>query len=66
MAQDNHGIVDFLVQAGASAEHLRLEDHGIHGNGHLMMMEKNSGAIAALIHRWIERKLGSEAKVGTA
>ncbi len=23
MAADNHGMVDYLVQAGASAEHLR-------------------------------------------
>jgi pimeloyl-ACP methyl ester carboxylesterase len=61
MAQDNHGVVEFLAQAGASAEHLRLEDHGIHGNGHMMMMEKNSDAIAGLICRWIEQTLGAEA-----
>lgn len=53
MAQDNHGVVDFLVQAGVPAELLRLEDHGVRGNGHAMMLEKNSDAVAAVIERWI-------------
>lgn len=53
MAVDNHGIVDFLAQAGASIEHLRLEDHGINGNGHAMMLETNSDAIAEVIAGWI-------------
>lgn len=48
-----HGIVDFLNQAGAQAGHLRLEEAGIHGNGHLMMMEKNSDTIAAALVRWL-------------
>jgi hypothetical protein len=33
----DHGTADFLVQAGVPAVHLRLEDNGLHGNGHLMM-----------------------------
>ncbi len=53
MAADNHGTVDFLRQAGASVEHLRLEDHGVHGNGHAMMLERNSGEVAAVIERWV-------------
>ena len=32
---------------------MRLEDHGIRGNGHMMMLEKNSDEIAALLERWI-------------
>ncbi len=48
-----HGVVDFLNQAGAQAGHLRLEEAGIHGNGHLMMMEKNSDVIAAALVRWL-------------
>jgi len=56
MAHDNHGIVDYLVQAGASAEHLRTEDLGLHGNGHAMMLEKNSDDVAAVLHRWIVSK----------
>lgn len=49
----DHGTVDFLLQAGVRAVHLRLEDNGLHGNGHLMMQEKNSDAIAALLAQWI-------------
>ena len=56
MAADNHGIVDFLAQAGATIEHLRLEDVGIHGNGHAMMLETNSDEIAQVIQDWIEEK----------
>ena len=52
-AQVDWGVVDFLAQAGATVEHLRLEAHGIHGNGHLMMLEKNNAEIAALLAEWI-------------
>lgn len=48
-----HGVVDFLNQAGAQAGHLRLEEAGIHGNGHMMMLEKNSDAIAGALIRWL-------------
>jgi pimeloyl-ACP methyl ester carboxylesterase len=34
--------VDFLVQAGCDAVHLRLADYGVHGNGHFMMLEENA------------------------
>ncbi|MWB79033.1 alpha/beta fold hydrolase [Pseudooceanicola sp. 216_PA32_1] len=53
MSADNHGTVDFLAQAGAEVAHLRLEQHGIHGNGHAMMLERNSREIAALIEGWL-------------
>lgn len=56
MTLDNHGMVDFLEQAGAQVEHLRLEDIGIHGNGHAMMLEKNSDDIAAALHRWLTQQ----------
>jgi len=54
-ALSGHGVVDYLVQAGVAAEHLRLGDIGISGNGHLMMLEENAGAISASITAWIER-----------
>ena len=56
MSMENHGIVDFLSQAGAEVDHLRLESLGIHGNGHAMMLEKNSGHIAAALDQWIRDK----------
>jgi len=57
MAQDNHGMVDFLAQAGCRAEHLRLEDVGVHGNGHMIMSETNSDDAAAVIDRWIGERV---------
>jgi pimeloyl-ACP methyl ester carboxylesterase len=53
MSMDNHGMVDFLAQAGADVAHMRLEQHGVHGNGHAMMLERNSSGIAALIAGWL-------------
>ena len=61
MATDNHGIVDFLEQAGAAVEHLRLEECGIRGNGHAMMLERNSDDIARVLHEWVVRQ-----QLGTA
>lgn len=50
---DGHGTVDFLRQAGVKVQHVRLEDHGIHGNGHEMIMETNSDEIAEFVRRWV-------------
>jgi hypothetical protein len=55
----DHGTVDFLTQAGVKAVHLRLEENGIHGNGHLMMQEKNSDAVAAFLENWIAEHVAS-------
>ncbi len=52
-AAEDHGTADFLRQAGAQVEHLRLEERGIHGNGHAMMLELNSDAVAAVLADWI-------------
>ncbi|KAM0421398.1 hypothetical protein ACHAPT_010752 [Fusarium lateritium] len=44
----------FLRQAGCSkTQHLELADAGIHGNGHMMFMEKNSDVIQAVLERWV-------------
>ncbi|KAL5327580.1 hypothetical protein ACEPPN_005281 [Leptodophora sp. 'Broadleaf-Isolate-01'] len=48
---------EFLVQAGVPAERLRLEDVGIHGNGHLQFMEMNSDDIATVLEAWISSKV---------
>lgn len=50
----DHCNVDFLKQAGVQVEHLRLENVGIHGNGHMHFLEKNSlEIIAYLEEHWI-------------
>ncbi|KAE8147585.1 Alpha/Beta hydrolase protein [Aspergillus avenaceus] len=46
--------VKFLKQAGVSAEHMQLGELGIHGNGHMVFMEKNSDEVAEQIQKWIE------------
>ncbi|KAK3187184.1 hypothetical protein K4F52_004088 [Lecanicillium sp. MT-2017a] len=47
--------VMFMLQAGLSLEWMRLEQHSIFGNGHLMFLETNSNEIAALLFDWINR-----------
>lgn len=46
--------VKYLQQAGVQTQHLYLADKGIHGNAHLMFLEKNSDQIANLLMNWIE------------
>jgi hypothetical protein len=38
-------------------DHVRLESVGIHGNGHMMMLERNNFAIAAYMETWLRTKL---------
>jgi hypothetical protein len=49
--------VDYLSRTGVRAEFPRLADHGLHGNGHMMMLEKNTPAIAALLGEWLTARL---------
>lgn len=46
--------VKFLKQAGVPAEQLNLADKGIHGNGHLVFLEKNSDQVADLLLTWLQ------------
>ncbi|KAI0885494.1 alpha/beta-hydrolase [Annulohypoxylon maeteangense] len=58
-AQYDWGVARFLRQAGvAKSEYMRLAEKGIYGNGHMMMMEKNSDEVAAEIVRWIDGAIG--------
>lgn len=56
-AQYDQCTSQFLTGAGVANEHLRLESIGIHGNGHVMMLEKNSDEIAGVIANWLEKKV---------
>lgn len=47
--------VEWLNQAGVAAARIRLEDAGIHGNGHMLMLEKNNFEIAKLLDNWIRK-----------
>jgi hypothetical protein len=50
----DHCTARYLQQAGVATDFVRLADKGIRGNGHMMMLEKNNGRIAALIGGWIK------------
>ena len=47
-----HCTVRYLEQAGVRPTWIELGKAGIHGNGHMMMLEKNSDAVAGVIERW--------------
>ncbi len=53
---DDH-TVEFLKQAGCDVERVRLADHGVHGNGHGMMMERNNREALQVILDWLGRRL---------
>jgi pimeloyl-ACP methyl ester carboxylesterase len=48
----DHCTAKYLDQAGVKNSFVRLADHGIRGNGHMMMLEKNNLEIAAFIRGW--------------
>ena len=43
----------YLTQAGVKNTYIRLADRGIHGNGHMMMLERNNLAIAGVMQAWL-------------
>jgi pimeloyl-ACP methyl ester carboxylesterase len=53
----DHCTAAYLTQAGVPITFLRLEDVGIRGNGHMMMLEKNSDRIAGVIEDWLKESL---------
>src|SRR5215471_12907554 len=53
-ASYDHCTSQYLAQAGVKNTFIRLADRGIKGNGHMMMLEKNNLAIAAVIADWLK------------
>lgn len=53
MREANAKAARFLDAQGFSAEHIQLEEHGITGNGHMMMSETNNDKIAELLLHWL-------------
>jgi pimeloyl-ACP methyl ester carboxylesterase len=47
-------IADWLNENGAKADFWYLGDRGVSGNGHMLMIESNSDAVAKLILSWVE------------
>jgi pimeloyl-ACP methyl ester carboxylesterase len=56
-ATNDHCNASYLEQAGVRNTHLRLEDLGIHGNGHMMMLEKNNQVVAGVLADWLDKAL---------
>jgi pimeloyl-ACP methyl ester carboxylesterase len=48
-----HCTINYLKQAGVQPSWIDLGKQGVHGNGHMMMLEKNNLQIAALIDKWM-------------
>jgi hypothetical protein len=51
--------VEFLKQAGCQVEMLRLRDHGIVGNGNLMLMERNNHEVFTILREWLDRRVSA-------
>ncbi len=50
----DHCTVKYLNQAGVKTQYIRLQDKGIFGNGHMVMIEKNNLDIAKLVDEWLQ------------
>ncbi|HEY1505552.1 MAG TPA: alpha/beta hydrolase [Stellaceae bacterium] len=53
----DHCTVNYLRQAGVKPSWIKLADRGIHGNSHVMMMEKNSKQIADVVIAWSNKAI---------
>ena len=53
----DHCTVNYLRQAGVKPSFIKLADLSIHGNSHVMMLERNNREIAAVIVNWLQQTL---------
>jgi pimeloyl-ACP methyl ester carboxylesterase len=53
----DHCTAKYLNQAGVKAEYIPLQDKGIHGNGHMVMIEKNNLEIARVLDEWMQKNV---------
>jgi pimeloyl-ACP methyl ester carboxylesterase len=53
----DHCSAKFLNQAGVKTDFIRLQDRGIHGNGHTVLIEKNNLDIAHVVDEWIVKNV---------
>jgi pimeloyl-ACP methyl ester carboxylesterase len=47
----------FIKSAGVPVDFIRLQDIGIRGNGHFLMLEKNNLEIAKVITDWMDKRI---------
>ncbi len=55
---EDGAIVTWLSESGADATHLWLGDIGIEGNGHMLMLERNSPEICAAVLNLLDEEFG--------
>jgi pimeloyl-ACP methyl ester carboxylesterase len=53
----NHCVSRYLTQAGVENTWVNLGEAGIHGNGHMMMLERNNLEIAAFLASWLKNNV---------
>src|SRR5882757_3699182 len=53
----DHCTAKYLNQAGVKTEYIRLQDKGVRGNGHMVMIEKNNLDIAKLLDDWAQKNV---------
>lgn len=53
----DHCLARWLTDAGVKVDYVELEAAGLRGNGHMMMLEKNSAEIAKYLHGWIGKNV---------
>jgi hypothetical protein len=56
----DHCTVKYLHQVGVKPTWIKLAEQGIHGNSHVMMLEKNNQEIAAVIAKWLESAISNQ------
>src|SRR5579864_7770241 len=62
----DHCLAKWLNQAGVKTQFVRMEDVGLKGNGHEMMLEKNSDDIARWIGGWMDKNIPQKDKPAMA
>jgi pimeloyl-ACP methyl ester carboxylesterase len=56
-----HCLIKYMEQAGLHPTWLNLGTMGIRGNGHMMMLEKNSDQIADVMEKWVSKVVSERA-----
>ena len=51
----DHCLAKWLNQAGVKTDYVEMENAGMSGNGHMMMLEKNSADIAKYMGQWLAK-----------
>ena len=56
-ADSDPRLVAYLRQAGCDAQHLSLPAHGVHGNSHGIMFERNHAEVLDVVLEWVSSNL---------